>query len=68
MMFSCLKNGEPWFHSNGDFMIMTSNQNATGQMAKRPCNYRYTGEQNGFLMLDSTEITWQSWGVDFNLN
>lgn len=68
MKFSCLKNGESWFHSNGDFMIWTSNHNATGQIAKRPCNYRYTGEQNGFLMMDSTLMNWQSWGVDFNLN
>ena len=66
--FSCLKNGEPWFHSNGDFMIWTSNQNATGQIAKRPCNYRYTGEQNGFLMMDSILINWQSWGSGFDFN
>lgn len=68
MKFSCLKNGESWFHSNGDFMIWTSNHHATGKIAKRPCNYRYTGEQKGFLMIDSTRINWQSWGVNVDLN
>ncbi|MCH1585025.1 MAG: ComEC/Rec2 family competence protein [Flavobacteriales bacterium] len=64
----CLKPGQYYSNANGDFMLWTSDSIAQGSIAKRPCNYRYTGEISGLLTIGRTEIPWESWGPDAEIN
>lgn len=64
----CLEPGQYYSNSNGDFMLWTSDSVAQGCIAKRPCNYRYTGEISGLLTIGRTEIPWESWGPDAEIN
>ncbi|MDA8771613.1 ComEC/Rec2 family competence protein [Flavobacteriales bacterium] len=64
----CLKPGQYYSNSNGDFMLWTSDSVAQGCIAKRPCNYRYTGEISGLLTIGRTEIPWESWGPHAEIN
>ena len=64
----CLKPGQYYSNANGDFMLWTSDSIAQGIIAKRPCNYRYTGEISGLLTIGWTQIPWESWGPDAEIN
>ena len=59
---TCLTPGQNWFNSQGDFMLWMSKFEAKGCIAKRPCNYRCTGEEKGTLNLGDRNIMWRSWG------
>ncbi|MDB4694030.1 ComEC/Rec2 family competence protein [Flavobacteriales bacterium] len=64
----CLQPGQCYSNKNGDFMLWTSDSTAQGCIAKRPCNYRCTGEKFGSLTIGRTEIPWKSWGPDVEFN
>ena len=64
----CLQAGQYYANANGDFMLWTSDSTAQGWIAKRPCNYRYTGGKSGSLTIGRTKIPWESWGPDVELN
>jgi hypothetical protein len=64
----CLQSGQYYSNANGDFMLWTSDSSAQGCIAKRPCNYRCTGEISGLLTIGRTEIPWESWGPDAEIN
>ena len=64
----CLQPGQYYSNTNGDFMLWTSDSIAQGSIAKRPCNYRYTGEISGLLTIGWTQIPWESWGPDAEIN
>lgn len=65
---TCLIPGEHWSNGRGEYLFWVSDREAIGCIAKRPCNYRYTGENKGTFCFEETSIYWESWGADQEFN
>lgn len=65
---SCLTPGQHWVSDNDDYFLWLSDKKAIGRIAKRPCNYRYTGENKGTFTFEESTVCWESWGADQEFN
>ena len=65
---TCLTPGKHWVNDKNEYFLWLSHEEAIGHIAKRPCNYRYTGEDKGTIRLEGSTFHWESWGDNQQLN